>query len=340
MEREDMGPVTARLDRRRRTHDAVSARLAALDDDQLAALLAETGSWRDHAHGGQSGVIEVEGAKVFVKKIALTDLERTAGNEGSTANLFELPVFYQYGVGSAGFGAWRELSAYLRAGAWVLADACPYFPLVYHWRVLPRTVAPSAEQRARLDWLVNYWGGSDAVRARLEAILAASASIVLFLEHVPEMLETWLRRGLSGERAPDAVFEAAILRAHQQLREAAAFMNERGMLHFDLHAWNVLTDGEQLYAADFGLALCADFELSPAERAFFETHRLYDRAYVDWALVEWLAPQADPPRLTPALTALVERCAPVAKIMGTFIGALRESKTAPYPAAALEAALR
>jgi hypothetical protein len=102
----------------------------------------------------------------------------------------------------------------------------------------------------------------------------------------------------------------------------------------------VLTDGEQLYAADFGLALCADFELSPAERAFFETHRLYDRAYVDWALVEWLAPQADPPRLTPALTAVVERCAPVATIMGAFIGALRESKTAPYPAAALEAALR
>ena len=43
------------------------------------------------------------------------------------------------------------------------------------------------------------------------------------------------------------------------------------MLHFDLHRHNVLTDGEQLYVADFGLAICADFDLAPAERAFFES---------------------------------------------------------------------
>jgi hypothetical protein len=30
--------------------------------------------------------------------------------------------------------------------------------------------------------------------------------------------------------------EAAILRVHDQLHDAAAFMNDRGMVHFDLHA--------------------------------------------------------------------------------------------------------
>jgi hypothetical protein len=44
--------------------------------------------------------------------------------------------------------------------------------------------------------------------------------------------------------------------------------------------------------------------------------------------------------LTPALSALVERCAPEAKILANFFAELTgDSKTAPYPAAELEAAL-
>jgi len=333
--------ASVRLDERRRTYDLLAPRLAALSDDHLAALLAETGSWPANIHGNQSGVIEVEGAKVFVKKIALTDLERTAGNEGSTADLFNLPAFYHYGVGSAGFGAWRELRAYLRASAWALSSERPHFPLVYQWRVLPRTAPPlSAEQLARLQRGVEHWERSDAVRARLEAITAAPASIVLFLEYVPKTLHEWLGNRLTGER-PDRALEATILRIYDQWRDTAAFMNERGMLHFDLNAYNLLTDGERLYAADFGLALCVDFDLSPAERAFFETHRLYDRCYVDWALVEWLAPKPEPPPvLTPALSAIVDHCAPVADIFGKFLDALsKDSKTTPYPASELEAAL-
>ncbi|HEX4182949.1 MAG TPA: hypothetical protein VHY34_06810 [Caulobacteraceae bacterium] len=335
-----MASASTHLDQRRRTHDVIAARLAALSDDQLTALMAETASWRTHGQGGQSGVIDVEGLKVFVKKINLTDLERTAGDEGSTANLFDLPLFYQYGVGSAGFGAWRELRAYLKASAWALSGECPHFPLVYHWRVLQRTAPPlSAEQLARRDWLVNYWDQSETVRARLEAISTASASIVLFLEYVPQMLHAWLEDRLNGQGL-DAALEAMIIRFHDQLHETAAFMNDRGMLHFDLNAYNVLTDGEQIYAADFGLAICADFDLSPAERAFFETHCLYDRCYVTWAFAEWLAPKAEPPPLlTPALSALVDRCAPIANILGNFFDTLRnQGKTAPYPATELEAA--
>jgi len=335
-----MRSASAHLDQRRRAHDALATRLAALSNGQLAALLAKTGPWRGNVHGNQSGTIEVEGAKVFVKQIALTDLERTAGNEGSTANLFGLPLFYHYGVGSSGFGAWRELRACLKASAWALSGECPHFPLVHHWRVLPRT-APllSAEQQGWLRRAPDHWDGSDAVRARLEAIGAASASIVLFLEHVPQTLHEWLKDRLSGQGL-DAVPEAAILRFHDQWRAAAAFMNDRGVLHFDLNAFNLLTDGEQVYAADFGLAFCADFDLSPAERAFFETHRQYDRAYVAWAFADWLAPKNAPPALTPALSALAGRGVPAAKVLGRFLAALsREGKTAPYPAAELEAAL-
>jgi hypothetical protein len=331
--------VSDQLDQRRRTYDRLAAWLAALGDDEFAALLAETDAWRVNGLGNQSGTIEVEGVQVFVKKIALTDLERSA--EGSTANLFGLPMFYHYGVGSAGFGAWRELSAYQRASEWALSGECPHFPLVYHWRVTPRAARPplTAEQQARLEGVVGYWDQSDAVRARLEAIVAATASIVLFLEHVPQTLHEWIGSRLSAEAPPDAASEAAMLGLYDQWRDAASFMNERGMLHFDLHQHNVLTDGARLYVADFGLAVCADFDLSPAERAFFELHRHYDRCYVSRAAVEWLAPETDPPLLTPALSALVERCAPVAGILQSFFKTLRESKTTPYPAAELEAAL-
>jgi len=57
--------------------------------------------------GGDSVVIDVEGVPVFAKRIPLTD--RELANPGSTANLFDVPVYCQYGVVSPGFSAWREL---------------------------------------------------------------------------------------------------------------------------------------------------------------------------------------------------------------------------------------
>jgi hypothetical protein len=153
-------------------------------------------------------------------------------------------------------------------------------------------------------------------------------------------LHQWLKDRLADE-PPEAGLETAIQRVYDQWRDTASFMNERGMLHFDLNANNVLTDGERLYVADFGLALCSDFDLSPAERAFFATHVLYDRCYVNWAFVEWLTREAmPPPVLTPALSALADRCAPVADNFGAFLNALSEDgKTTPYPASKLEAAI-
>ncbi len=50
---------------------------------------------------------------IFVKQIPLTDLEKQPENFRSTANIFKLPLSYQYGIGSAGFGAWRELATHI-----------------------------------------------------------------------------------------------------------------------------------------------------------------------------------------------------------------------------------
>ena len=74
------------------------------------------------------------GVQVFVKKVPLTELERRSEHVMSTANLFGLPAFYQYPLGSAGFGAWRELAAHVMTTNWVLAGGYQGFPLLFGWR--------------------------------------------------------------------------------------------------------------------------------------------------------------------------------------------------------------
>lgn len=322
---------------RRRTHEAISQRLTGLSDVDMAELAPE-GGWRAHFHGGHSGLVEVDGSKVFAKHIALTDLERAA--EGSTANLFGLPGFYQYGIGSAGFGAWRELAAVTRASEWALAGDCPYFPIIHHWRVVSRPQVELSERQQ--NWVTlapDYWDGSQAVRARVEAIAAATSSIVMFMEPASWMLSTWLTERIGGSGRVDDETAKLALRFRDQLETAAAFMNGRGMLHFDLHMENVLTDGEQIYIADFGLAVCEDFDLDEDEQAFVAAHRLYDRAYVDRAFRQWVAPrEGDRPGLTPALEAEVARRAPSAAVLEAFLSDLRENKRAAYPEAEVAAA--
>jgi hypothetical protein len=84
-------------------HHVIAETLARLSDGELAARLAGA-TVLGAGIGGQVACMEVAGRPVFVKRVPLTDLERR--HPGSTANLFDLPLFYQYGIGSAGFGAW------------------------------------------------------------------------------------------------------------------------------------------------------------------------------------------------------------------------------------------
>src|SRR5690606_1297867 len=135
----------------------------------------------------------------------------------STANLFDLPLYYQYGVGSAGFGAWRELVAHIMTTNWVLAGECPNFPILYHWRILPtiQPVSLSTEQAEALERDVQYWENSSAVRRRLEAKYLASAHIFLFLEYFPVNLHQWLSNKITA--GADAA-ESAVLLAYQSLK--------------------------------------------------------------------------------------------------------------------------
>ncbi|MEV4124361.1 hypothetical protein [Nocardia sp. NPDC049707] len=88
-------------------HSAVSTALA-LHSDHALRELVDVAAPLGAGIGGKSALLEVAGTPVFVKRVPLTDLERQPEHVRSTANLFDLPLFYHYGVGLTGGAGFRH----------------------------------------------------------------------------------------------------------------------------------------------------------------------------------------------------------------------------------------
>jgi hypothetical protein len=332
-------------------YGAVATRLSLLSDRRLGDVVAAASTVRAGI-GGRSAELAVEGRRVFVKRVPLTDVETQPKNVRSTANLFGLPLFYQYGVGSAGFGAWRELAVHTMATNWVLGREYEGFPLMYHWRVLPDSPPEGfADEFGGIDGAVAHWDGSPAVRKRLEGIARSSHSLVLFLEHVPQTLGGWLHEHRETAMPTGG---AAYSWVEDALAQGTAFMSSRGLVHFDAHFHNLLTDGRLIYFADFGLALSSGFELSAAEDRFLSDHLAYDRHYAACRLIrhlvdrvrdgrdtgaflrEWIEGRR-PDGVPPEIAAIIERHARAAVVLDGFHHRLlTQSKRTPFPAAELD----
>lgn len=331
-------------------YSAVSTALA-LHSDHALRELVDAATPLGAGIGGKSALLEIAGIPVFVKRVPLTDLERRPEHLRSTANLFDLPLFHHYGVGligGAGFGAWRELAVHTMTTNWVLTAEHEGFPLMYHWRVLP-DATPLPDEIADIERTVAYWDGQPQVRHRIEALRDSSASIALFLEYIPQTLHQWLNAQIeAGVEATDR----ACAMVERELAAGTAFMNSRGLLHIDAHFWNILTDGQGLYFADYGLALSSAFDLSQEEAAFFDRNHSYDRGFTATYLVNWLLTalyglegretraamvraiaEGEPPEGIPEGAATVlTRHAPVAAAMSAFMHAFQQtSRTTPYP---------
>lgn len=333
-------------------HSAVSTALA-LHSDRALRELVDVAAPNGAGIGGKSALLEVAEVPVFVKRVPLTDLERQPEHVRSTANLFDMPLFCQYGVGligGPGFGAWRELAVHTMTTNWVLAAEHEGFPLMYHWRVLPDTTQ-LPEELADIDRAVAYWDGRPQVRHRIEALQDSSASIALFLEYIPQNLHEWLNAQIE---AGDQAADRACAMVERELAAGTAFMNSRGLLHLDAHFENILTDGQRLYFGDYGLALSSGFDLSPEETAFFDQNQSYDRGYTATYLVNWLVTalyglrredregratmvrafaEGKPPEGIPEVAAAVlTRHAPIAAAMSAFMRAFQQaSRSTPYP---------
>lgn len=336
-------------------HADIATSLALLSDHELADLV-ESGEPLGTGIGGRSTLIEVDGRRVFVKRVPLTDVELRPENVRSTANLFDVPAGFHYGLGNPGFGAWRELAVHTMTTNWVLADRFPGFPLMHHWRALPQPPQPLPGELADVERTVAYWGGGPQVRQRIEALRTATASLALFLEYVPHTLHDWLGSQLSTGDA-----EAACVLLEQGLEATGTFLHAHRLVHFDAHFQNILTDGRQLYLTDYGLSLSPRFRLTPRERDFFDRHRHYDRAYTGWYRVIWLVTEfygyrgqerhafirsiADGARpgggIPEPAAGVITRHARGAVLMGEFMQRLnQQSRLTPYPYEDVQAALQ
>ncbi|WP_194373270.1 protein kinase family protein, partial [Streptomyces alkaliphilus] len=329
-------------------HRTAATALTSCGDTELAALVAAAKPLGTGI-GGRSALLEIDGVPVFVKRIPLTDTELRPENLRSTADLFDLPAFCHYGAGGPGFGAWRELAAHVMTHRWVLTGDDPRFPLLHHWRVLPEPAPPLPEELADIDRTVARWGGAPGVRHRLEEMATAGASLVLFLEYVPQDLHRWL-----GDRVREGgdIADEACLMVERELLTGTLAMNARGLLHFDTHFGNVLTDGRRLHFTDHGLSLSSRFRLSPEHARFLDQHRDHDPCYAMSYLVNrllWMfsglgvrdaaevvracAGGARPEGLSDAVAGIVTRHAPVTLVMTDFVlRMLDDPAGTPYPA--------
>lgn len=167
-------------------------------------------------------------------------------------------------------------------------------------------------------------------------MVEASARLVLISEYIPHNLLGWLGPRLSsgGEEA-----EAAIALVDAGITSGLDAMAARGLGHFDCHFENILTDGREIYFADYGLALSTDFELGAAEVEFLARHRGFDRARVSQSYLHCVSSnllgpgpwrenlqsyhQSRQPSLSPAIAALVDRELLRGLEYGAFVRRLR-----------------
>jgi hypothetical protein len=350
----------------RTTRFAQISTALALQSDQQLTRLVDSAEPLASGIGGTTLAFELDGRKVFAKRLRLTDLELRAENRMSTENLFQLPTFCQRNVGSVGFGVWRELAANAMTTGWVLSRQLESFPLMYHWRVLEGAAAagsaPLPSEVADIEGMVSYWGGSESMGLRLKALADATSSVMIFLEYLPLNLSAWLGQQLA---AGPAAMESACAMVERGLTVDIPLMNSLGLVHGDAHFDNILTDGHRLYFADLGLATSERFALAPDELSYLRHNASLDRAYVLAKWVNWLIKAFAPaacslqermalvravaqgqsvhqliPEVPSDVAAIIHRHAPIASLVNDFYVKLHsERRNADYPRDDIEAVL-
>lgn len=238
----------------------LSTRLIYLDNEQLSSFFKGE---RDTHGWGENRIIKLGKSKVFVKRIPLTDLEYN--HMFSTKNLYDLPTYYNYGVGSAGFGVFRELLMHVRTTNWVLQGAIENFPLMYHYRIMPHS---GEKVDLDMEWYnryVKYWNSNENIGRYVADRTNANYEVALFLEYIPYQFSKWFEKNISQLNA-----------FINEIPNTLTFLRKNGIIHFDVHFNNILTDGEKTYLTDFGLVLDRRFNLSETERTFFRKNTHYD----------------------------------------------------------------
>lgn len=107
----------------------------------------------------------------------------------------------------------------------------------------PEHYTPISDELSDVSRMVEFWD-TPLIRDRIEALEESLYSVALFCEYVPYNLHDWLTEQVAiGENAAISAFSMV----DSNLRSAVSYMNANGLLHFDVHFENVLTDGHRVY---------------------------------------------------------------------------------------------
>ena len=333
--------------RRTEKHTIVSNTLACMSNQQLQEVLS-TGNEMHAGIGGASIRIDIENIPVFVKKVPITEFELNPGNFMSTANIFKLPMCYQYGVGSAGFSAWRELAAHIMTTNWVISGQCLNFPIMYGWRVIPIMLSKTdLSYWGSTEKYLDYWENDKNIKERVHSLKSANTCVLLFLEYFPKNLHQYLKEVLSSSISElDAINHLEKL--DKSFGTVLEFMKENGFLHMDAHFHNILADDNNIYLSDFGLALSNKFDLSMTENNFIKDHENYDRcsysvnllhgvltAYAekehwDKTLSDYLTNKLSI-KLPDKINEILSKNASIAEKMHKFYKEIQKDKSTPFP---------
>lgn len=335
------------LSKRTQKYTIVSNTLACMSNQQLQQILS-AGKERHTGIGGTSVQIEIENIPVFVKKVPITELELKPDNFMSTANTFNLPMCYQYGIGSAGFSAWRELAAHIMTTNWVIGGKCPNFPMMYSWRIIPNSLSKTdLSYWGSTEKYLDYWENNENIKERVYSLNSANTSVLLFLEHFPKNLHQHLKEVLSSNIAElDSI--KYFKKLNKSFERVLEFMHENSFLHMDAHFHNILADEDDIYLSDFGLALSKKFDLSITEQNFVNDNKNYDRCsysvnllhgvlttyagkeYWDKTLNDYLTNKLSI-KLPDKIKEILSKNAPIAEKMHEFYKEIQKDKSTPYP---------
>jgi serine/threonine protein kinase len=254
--------MTINLENRILNYYKTSNKLAHFDKKKLDKILKKDSikkSW------GKINILNLDDSKVFIKRIPLTELEYK--NLFSTKNLYNLPTFYNYGVGSAGFGAFRELVTHIKTTNWVLSKECENFPLMYHYRIVENNISNIEIDYEKHNKYIERWNNDKNISEYIISRKKSKYEIVLFLEYIPFVISTWLNKNTNKVNS-----------FVEQITKTIDFLIKKEIIHFDIHNGNILTDGDNFYLTDFGLTLDRNFDLSKKEQDFFDKNSHYDYA--------------------------------------------------------------
>jgi len=135
-----------------------------------------------------NSIININDTKIFTKVIPITKIDLE--NMYDTSNIHNLPMYYNYGVGSAGFGCWRELAFHIKASNWVINNKCPNFPILYHYRIIENKIIATKFKKYKFNKIkFEYWDSNENIELYLKNRSNTNHFIVMCLEYFPLTLK-------------------------------------------------------------------------------------------------------------------------------------------------------